>query len=225
MFLSRVVLNARHKSVQRDLADCYAMHRTVMSLFPEVEGLARESLAALYRLDILRRGERLCLIVQSAGRPEFSKLPEGYVAEEAGNPSSKDLEPLLSSLTRGRQLVFRLRANPTKRVAASGKRVELVGETRQLDWLRRKGEQAGFSLVSASVAGEVMAMTRRDGKAWGWRPTRGGLPAKRLTLAAVVFEGLLVLQDVDLFRRALAAGIGSGKAFGFGLLSVALPRD
>jgi CRISPR system Cascade subunit CasE len=37
----------------------------------------------------------------------------------------------------------------------------------------------------------------------------------------VVFEGRLRVTDAEAFRRALAAGIGSGKAFGFGLLSVA----
>ena len=50
----------------------------------------------------------------------------------------------------------------------------------------------------------------------GVRPMTG-----RMTFGDVVFEGRLVVTDVERFRQALADGIGSGKAFGFGLLSVA----
>jgi len=36
----------------------------------------------------------------------------------------------------------------------------------------------------------------------------------------VLFEGHLLVTDADRLRETLRAGIGSGKAFGFGLLSV-----
>ena len=36
-----------------------------------------------------------------------------------------------------------------------------------------------------------------------------------------MFDGRLVVTDAALFRQTLVQGIGSGKAFGFGLLSVA----
>jgi CRISPR system Cascade subunit CasE len=42
-----------------------------------------------------------------------------------------------------------------------------------------------------------------------------------MTFGDVVFEGRLRVGDAEAFRRALAVGIGSGKAYGFGLLSVA----
>jgi CRISPR system Cascade subunit CasE len=37
----------------------------------------------------------------------------------------------------------------------------------------------------------------------------------------VLFNGTLAVTDPERFRAALATGIGSGKAYGFGLLSVA----
>jgi CRISPR system Cascade subunit CasE len=40
----------------------------------------------------------------------------------------------------------------------------------------------------------------------------------------VQFEGDLEVTDAAAFRAALAQGIGSGKAYGFGLLSIARPR-
>ena len=38
---------------------------------------------------------------------------------------------------------------------------------------------------------------------------------------AVRFDGLLAVTDPALFRNTLQTGIGSAKAFGFGLLSLA----
>jgi CRISPR-associated protein, Cse3 family len=40
-------------------------------------------------------------------------------------------------------------------------------------------------------------------------------------IGAVLFTGYLKVTDADRFRTALEHGIGSGKAFGFGLLSIA----
>ena len=53
----------------------------------------------------------------------------------------------------------------------------------------------------------------------GPEPNRG--PRRSLTFTAVTFEGLLRVTDIQAFREALKCGIGSGKAYGFGLLSIA----
>jgi len=42
-----------------------------------------------------------------------------------------------------------------------------------------------------------------------------------MTFGSVLFEGRLTIDDVEKFRETLAIGIGSGKAYGFGLLSIA----
>ena len=87
--------------------------------------------------------------------------------------------------------------------------------------------------------GEAVAdtQTRRVGKVYGaaLRPAPGlvergvavGSPAvrQRLTFGDVLFEGRLRVTDAALFRQTLEHGIGSGKAYGFGLLSVARSSD
>ena len=45
----------------------------------------------------------------------------------------------------------------------------------------------------------------------------GGRP---VSLLSVTFEGMLTVTDVELFRRALTEGIGRGKAYGMGMLTV-----
>ena len=42
-----------------------------------------------------------------------------------------------------------------------------------------------------------------------------------VTIRAVVFEGILKVTDAELFRSALASGIGPAKAYGCGLLTLA----
>jgi hypothetical protein len=51
-------------------------------------------------------------------------------------------------------------------------------------------------------------------------PTRPSGRRQRIS-DLVRFDGVLVVTDPALFRETVANGIGSGKAFGFGLLSLA----
>ncbi|MGI6156807.1 MAG: type I-E CRISPR-associated protein Cas6/Cse3/CasE, partial [Enterococcus lemanii] len=44
---------------------------------------------------------------------------------------------------------------------------------------------------------------------------------RRLSHLAVRYDGLLRVRSSEVFGEALAAGIGSAKGFGFGLLSLA----
>ena len=46
-------------------------------------------------------------------------------------------------------------------------------------------------------------------------------PGTSITHAAVRFDGVLVVTDRAAFKTTVANGIGSGKAFGLGLLSLA----
>ena len=57
----------------------------------------------------------------------------------------------------------------------------------------------------------------------GYRTMPGGILAM-IVLDAVLFDGLLTITDTASFQRILVAGLGSGKAFGFGLLSIAPAR-
>lgn len=49
----------------------------------------------------------------------------------------------------------------------------------------------------------------------------GAKPPQRARLWSVRFDGVLTVTDSALFQEAIVRGIGPGKAFGFGLLSVA----
>lgn len=50
----------------------------------------------------------------------------------------------------------------------------------------------------------------------------GGRP---VSLLSVTFEGFLTVTDADLFRCTLTEGIGRGKAYGMGMLTVVRAVD
>jgi CRISPR system Cascade subunit CasE len=241
MYLSRLILNPRSRSVQRDLADCHELHRSVMRGFPDVlaTGDARARLGVLYRIDAASRRQRLNLLVQSEEKPDWSRLPADYLLETGGhpeNPACKSVDAAFARIELGRQFVFRLRANPTKRISATGaaragnpdaagKRVELRYEKDQLEWLARKGEQGGFQVLSVQANPDVPnARVQPMERVLGHRERGGDERRRRMTFGSALFEGVLRVTDVERFRATLESGIGSGKAYGFGLLSIAAPR-
>jgi CRISPR system Cascade subunit CasE len=134
------------------------------------------------------------------------------------------VERLYAALRSGHTLRFRVRVNPTKRVGTSGeakwvgKRVDLRREEEQLAWLARKGEADGFVVVTVRATAGVpdVRVVPEDAVIGNRRAER-----RTMTFGSVVFEGLLRVTDPDRFRLTLQEGIGSGKAYGFGLLSIA----
>lgn len=246
MYLSRLILNPRDRRVRHDIADCQELHRTLLSVFPQAGGDgARAEFGLLYRLEIEPRSGAARVLVQSREAADWGRLGGRYLL----GYETKDVAAAYAALQPGARLRFRLRANPTRRIGRGndvkdprwiGKRVDLRGEEEQLAWLQRKGrEQCGFLLgqarVSAPEASPLLASeravpaltvagpvanvrTRPEATLHGHR---GGA---RLSFGSVTFDGELRVTDVGAFRAALIQGIGSGKAYGFGLLSIAPVR-
>jgi CRISPR system Cascade subunit CasE len=217
MYLSRLILNPHSRRVQREVADPYQMHRSIMRGFPD--GLEEGRERVLFRLDSHARTGRLDLLVQSWSLPDWSWLAEagalGYLLP-VGEPNPA-VKPFDFKLAPGQLVAFRLLANPTvKRKFPTGdhKRVGLYREEDQIAWLERKGEQGGFRIVSVRTGGNdtVDGIIGRDKE------------RHNLNLLAVQFDGLLQVTDPDRLRETVRQGIGSGKGFGFGLLSLARPQ-
>lgn len=229
MFLSQLVLNPRSPLARRDLASGYQMHRTLLG--GGFDGRPREAAGRLlFRVDFDRDGTGPRVLVQSAAAPDWARLPAGYLLRPA------EAKPVVLAVAAGRRLRFRLRANPSKRVAGTnprlgavmaGRRVGLVTEADRVRWLIRKGESGGFRIpgewVTAAdpLTGEPRELPNfridvipegrdRNDKAG----CAGGV------FAAVRFEGVLEVTDPARFADTVQAGVGPAKTYGFGLLSV-----
>ena len=150
------------------------------------------------------------MLVQSEQQPDWQEPGRESLLTAECKTFSPRLKP-------GQRLRFRLRANPTARRVfersddgkQSGKRIGVYGEDNQRAWLDRKAEAGGFRVLDCSVLDRGFQVSRRR---------NGAPPLKHLW---VDFEGILDVTDPDTFLSALESGIGSAKAFGFGLLSVA----
>lgn len=233
-YLSRLIIDLRRRDVQRDLADCQRLHVRLMGAFPAADSPtnAREQFGVLFRPEPLGNLPMLRVLVQSQQEPNWATLPDGYLAaspDTRGNPAVRTLDDEYTRIEAGMRLRFRLRANPTKRISdrstrvedaqMRGKRVELRREADQLAWLERKGTDFGFRLVRVEVNSSEDIPNVRIGE----RPLQRGRDGKHaLRFGVAVFDGLLDVTDASAFVQGLEAGIGSGKAYGFGLLSIAL---
>ena len=227
-YLSRLLLNPRSRRVQRELADPYEMHRTVMKAFAtELQNDER----ILFRVDLPRAGAP-SLLVQSQYEPDWNDLldpQKKYLADAAylpfgNNPVAVKEIDFEQKLQIGQQLAFRLRANPTVKKARfdqdgkplNGNRVPLVREEKQLEWLKRKiTDKNTARLLAATITTENdlrgKLFTEKDNQ-------------KRMKFHAVQFEGILQIENKDEFLNVLENGIGPGKGLGFGLLSLAPSR-
>jgi len=198
MYLSRLILNPRSRQVSAELANLYELHRTLMQAFPDGKDGPGP---VLFRLEPDRRDKPPLLLVQSEAEPDWRHHRElsAYLLEE---PRSKEVE---IEVPPGKDLRFRLLANPT--VCRDGKRQGLLDEEDQVEWLGRKGQRGGFSVDSVLPHAQRFVRSKKNGRT--------------LTFYSVLFDGALTVENPEAFRETLLSGIGRGKAFGLGLLSVA----
>lgn len=247
LYLSRLLLNPRSRQVMSELAHPYEMHRTLMRAFPEATNpervKAREEFGVLFRPELDDAPDIVKVYVQSLIEPDWAFLDglQDYLCNDTEMPGYeyKDIMPAYRKIENEQVFSFRLRANPTKRIARRddpmrGKRVELRRENEQFEWLIRKGQGSndmpgGFELVMKEVTdvdGEVQLVPRvnanSEGKQKGQK--RDAPRGRKTTHFAVLFDGLLRITDKEAFLETVIRGIGTGKGYGFGLLSVAPVR-
>jgi CRISPR system Cascade subunit CasE len=217
MYLSRLTLNPRNRRAQRELAEPYQMHRTLMRSFPD--DMDRENDRVLFRVETNPRTGVPTVLLQSTLEPRWGWLTnDGARDYLLQPPETKTFDLQLAS---GQVLAFRLRANPTvkrRREKDDGSlravRDPLYGEEEQIKWLERKAEQGGFRLLS------VRSQNAPDVRGWAHHDDA----RHKLKLFAVRFDGLLQVTDPGRLRETVQRGVGSGKGLGFGLLSLARPQ-
>jgi len=225
MFLSKVTLNMRHRMTYRLASDLYAQHRFVMSAFPDLRVTDRENEGAqdqqgvLYRLETDRQAECMFFLVQSRVEADWNRTRELHRDVLCSDQSKEDRRLFAT----GERYRFRLRASPTvcrvnrdaEGIRKASKRLGLYREQEQRDWLARIGERGGFEIRPEAV------LITPQGKREGYKPTPGGRrPHDLVTCFMVDFDSTLFITDASLFSTAVHEGVGRGKAWGCGLLSL-----
>jgi CRISPR system Cascade subunit CasE len=206
-YLTQVTLDFATAARLR-LRDCYNWHQAVWKAFPGCDGEPREFLT---RLDQHREGFRLLIV-----SPMQPVRPDWCPADA----ESWKTKPIPHTYFTRSRYAFQLCANPTKKVSKersdgsltkNGRRVPLRKREELVEWIKRKGDHGGFTVDEATL--RTFSRGREYFEKNGQPP--GGLHS------SVEFQGVLAVTDPVKFYGIFTRGIGSAKAFGFGLLVIA----
>ena len=165
----------------------------------------------LWRLDTL--GEKLYLLLLSEDVPDLTGLCAQFGTGAA--PETRPYEPLLERVTTGSCWQFRLTANPTRSQKdpadplARGTLRPCYLEVEQEKWLMEQAPKHGFA-----VSEDAFRVTRKQ----TYHFQKNG--KRQVTLLAVTYEGILQVTDPEAFREMLCQGVGRGKAYGLGLMTI-----
>ena len=201
-YLTQILL-ARETAANLRFPDSYAWHKAVWKIFSGRDGKQRDFLT---RLDRRRDGIRLLVVSDSVpSRPDWCQA------------ECWQLQEIPESYFNASVYRFQLRANPTKKLRVGdksdgtrrkqGHRVPLRKREDIIEWLNRKAKAAGFAVDPNSLRviprGRSFFVAKKGGQG---------------VHDAVDFQGVLRVIDRDKFRSKFREGIGSAKAFGFGML-------
>ena len=202
--LSRILLNPRRLGARKLLSNRHALHAAVRSAWP-----FHPDSHPLWRLEPSgQNGTPPALLVVGPSNPSWEHLVE-QAGWDAHPGQTRDYSPVVDVIRErpGASYAFALDANPSSQ-GRSRKRRFLTGPENQTGWLRRQGERHGFQVQAADVSNSALPDIFHRGE-------------KRITLPTVRFTGTLTVTDPDTFSNALTHGIGRGKAYGCGLLTLA----
>lgn len=217
MYLTRFEINPQRRAARAFLASPQRLHAGVMSAFPDALHDAAEG-RVLWRVD---PGDHdAVLYVVSPEKPDLTHL-----VEQIGRPTygwqTRDYGPFLDRLAAGDRWAFRLRANPVHNVrppdGGRGKRHGHVTAAQQSQWFRRQIERRGFTVPATETGADDVVLRDR-------RTLRFDRRGRQVTLSTALLEGTLVVTDPATLRASLVDGIGPGKGYGCGLMTLAAPR-
>ncbi|MFR9795115.1 type I-E CRISPR-associated protein Cas6/Cse3/CasE [Streptomyces sp. MS06] len=208
--IARIRLNPYSRAVQRDLRDATHMHRTVMRLAPDDLGDApRRTAGLLYRVDETTTASTLLI--------QGNTIDPGRLPADYGHADVKDLAPMFAALREGLAVNYRIVLNPVKRerlpLQQKGRRgriIPLAGPEAD-HWWRQRAADAGLQLHVLTPTNLAPARAR-------------GADAPSMRHSLVRYDGTATITDPQALTQAVLTGIGRGKAYGAGLLSLAPSR-
>ena len=206
MYLTRVKLDISKRETQLALSASGRFHGAVERAFEQKQN------RNLWRIDKLRG--KYYILILSEGIPNLKDFIEQF-GDSKSSAETKEYDVLLNKITDHSVWRFRMVANPTHSVktkSGRGKVMAHVTPEHQMEWLKAKAAANGFELVDDNCF--VLANE--------WKNFYKSARRKdmRVRLMLVSFEGILRVTDVDAFRSALISGIGRGKAYGAGMLTI-----
>ena len=205
MHLTQILVPYELAVRQLRIRDSYDWHQRVWQAFSGRDGVQRDFLS---RVDEIDDAYRLLIVSPSApAKPDWCPT------------ACFQTKPITEVFFMHQCYRFSLLANPTRKVRVdddagqrkkNGRRLPIIAREDLITWLRRKGLAGGFD-----PGDPAQICTVPKPRQYFHKPGAQGVHY------AVEFRGILTVTDHAAFRTAFTTGIGSAKAFGFGLLAIA----
>ncbi len=203
LFLTRIELDTRKRSVRTAIADPRDLHRCLIRSFPDgMGGPARATANLLYRMET--SGPQI--LAQSTLPPNPDGLPDGFASQTI------EATRLLDRLAAGVLVRYKCVATPVKRERETRREVALRGSEAETWWATR-ARSAGLELTVDEFGQSVGTVEERSVVVRGWR-----------ALGYTAFTGLAEVVNADSLRTAVIRGVGRNKNWGAGLLTLAPAR-
>lgn len=198
MFISKITLNPVRQKTREMVINPRITHAMIEKSFPDT------GTRKLWRLETSHRDPELYILSDAMPSPE-------HIVEQAGRQNDetgvviKDYSRVLYAIEN--DAVFRMVSivNPTRQILK--KIVPLKGQSQVTEWLFRKSEENGFSIVSdidISKAKEIIINKDKN----------------RITIASCQIDLTVKITDAEKFKNMMVNGLGRSKAYGFGLVTI-----
>lgn len=242
-WLSDVPINPMRRMGREVLANPQVAHGMICQALVSPE---RER--TLWRLEGDSR--RAHLVVLTQARPSWAHVVEsaGWEGADGGHARIASLEPLLALIALGRRFSFKVRVNPvssTQQPAGEGLQARLARERQaagggrvrgariaqrttdqQTTWFLARTANWGFEVPL--LGGPLAETGLRDVVLTEQRTLRfrkGGPGGPIVTLRTAMFVGNLQVTEPERMRQSVLDGIGRGKAYGCGLITLGSPGE
>lgn len=209
MFLTRMVLDTNRPETQQAVA----LPETLRPLIRAAADCAPHPY--LWRFDRIRN--RTYLTIVSIYRPNMYELYDRFgIAGAFPSWQTEDYDEILDLAEEGTVWAFQLCAG-TEALPASEKQVfqrlhdvHLRSGILQRDWLLRQRAEGGFYCDASDV--NVLHS--------GLVTLHPGTPGRAVLFHQIRYGGVLTVTDRARFHRTLTEGLGHGRGFGMGLMTI-----
>lgn len=206
MYISKICLDPWKRDTMRALQDRGLIHAAMES---SVQG---DRPHILWRIE--RGGSGPSIIAVSKEIPYLGDIQERF-GRVGTRPVTKSYAGHIGSISNGDILRFRIEVNPVVNVndgSKNGKDVPLnLRKTANHpfcaeDWIVKKLSENGAEVMNVRDVSNETACFYKDGR--------------RIPIFTVTYEGIMLVRDSELVKKAMGTGIGGKKTYGCGLLTV-----
>jgi len=209
MYLTQILLNDKNQKVIKALTNVNEMHKLVMSGFRSVDvDSARKELGVLFQIYIKKN--RPYVIIQSFEKADYSKLIDNNIILSV---KEKDFDEILNLLKKDGVIKLELLSEPYKKVknlnSHNSRRKVLTDKEEKAEWFNSKIKQCGCDVIEYDVSKTNLCIYGNKKKLnFKYHPS--------------VYKAIVKINDENKFTDMIKSGIGSGKAYGMGMIRIFL---